>query len=90
MAGLNRNQRVRNFFKRVTDVSNVESISDLKSGFQRGNAPAGEDPRALLYKFMEERGLDEPAQVSEQLVRSGGLTRIREALSGKQSASASI
>lgn len=85
MSSTNRNERVRRFLKSITDIGNVGSLSDLKSGFQRGNAPASEDARSLLYKFREERGLDEPAQVSEQLVRSGGLTGIREALSGVKS-----
>ena len=87
MATLNRGQRVRNFMQALKDAAteNIGTVDDLKVGFQRGHAPASEDARSLLYKFREDRGLDEPSQASEQVVRSGLIAGIRESLSGVKS-----
>ena len=57
---------------------NLGTLYDARQGFRRGMQPASEDARSALYKYRDQRGLDEPPQLAEQAARSGLLGNIRE------------
>ena len=69
----------RNAWRNLID--GLGNLEEAKEGFRRGVQPASEDARSVLFKYRDERGLDEPPQIAEVASRSGIGGNLREIFS---------